>query len=95
MFKGNLSVEEAKAIVGVQVIDDLLNRGVEPTCAVGYNGSMQGDTYTEWCRSVTVNDSIITVWYYTNADDDAAIFGADGDGAAADWDRAFSGITIE
>ena len=83
MQKGNLTRDEAIAIVGLAAVQAVEAKNCEPTGRVGYNGECQGDDLCEWSASVSVDDGVLIAYYYTSNSDDQAM--ADGDGSDVDW----------
>lgn len=91
MQKGNLSREQAIAIVGEQTVANLDHENCEPTNRCGYNGACQGDSLTEWSASVSCKDAdgnncTLIAYYYTTNDQDQTMADADGDGSAINWE---------
>ena len=83
MTKGNLTREQAVAIIGEAVVDAAERKNCEPTGRVGYNGACQSDDLCEWSASASGADKdgtacSVVVYYYTTNDD--------GDGSAIDWE---------
>ena len=78
MQKGNLTREEAIAIVGLESVEKAESKNCEPTNRVGYNGACQGDDLIEWSAGAAAKDQdgtavVVTVYYYTTQDEiDAA-----------------------
>jgi len=82
--KGNLTREQAVAIVGNAAVDAVDAKGCEPTNRVGYNGACQGDELTEWSATVDAPEADgiprwLVAYYYTSAADAHAAE------AAGDW----------
>lgn len=88
MEKGNLTREQAVEEVGEEAVKAVEAKNCEPTNRVGYNGACQGDASCEWSASVRVGDVVLTAYYYTNNEQDAAMAAQDGDGSAIDWEIA-------
>lgn len=89
-MKGNLTREQAIALVGEDAVCSVERKNCQPTNRVGYNGSCQGDDLCEWSASVGCsnadNDQVtLTAYYYTTNEQDRAIGEADGDGSVIDW----------
>lgn len=76
--KGNLTREEAVAIIGEEAVAAAERENCEPTGRVGYNGKCQGDDLIEWSSSAAGldrdgNECSVRVYLYTNrAEEDAA-----------------------
>lgn len=78
MLKGNLSREQAIALVGTDAVSAVKGTNCEPTCRVGYNGSCQGDSLTEWSAGVSAVDAdgeevTLMAYYYTTNEQDECI----------------------
>ena len=87
MQKGNLSREEAVAIVGETAVSKAESANCEPTNRVGYNGACQGDDLIEWSASASAEDKdgtdcTVTAYYYTSQDE---IDAAGDDLSNVDW----------
>ena len=78
-----LTREQAIGQVGIEAVEEVDVENLEPTGRVGFNGSCQGDDLTEWSASVTVNDSVLIAYCYTNREQDNMI--SDGDASLIDW----------
>ena len=95
MQKGNLTREQAIAIVGELAVDKVDRENCEPTNRVGYNGACQDDELIEWAASVLCADKdgyecrVRAYYYTTNEEIDAA--GADL--SNVDWE--ISGYEVE
>jgi len=90
--KGNLTREQAMAIVGEAAVEKAERKACEPTNRVGYNGECQGDDLCEWSAGVSAEDKdgyscTVLVYYYTTNEQDQAIADAS-DGCAIDWEIA-------
>lgn len=90
MLKGNLSREQAVAIVGQAVVEAVEKENCEPTNRVGYNGECQGNESTEWAASVRCvdadgNDATLIAYYYTTNEQDKTI-AETGDGGSISWE---------
>ncbi len=90
MQKGNLTREQAVAMVGEAAVCAAEEQGCEPTNRVGYNGSCQDDELCEWSACVSATDTdgyecAVIVYYYTDNQDDETMANNDGDGASIDW----------
>lgn len=78
MQKGNLTREQAVAIVGEAAVSKAEAANCEPTNRVGYNGACQGDAEIEWSASASAEDKdgtdcTVTAYYYTSQEEiDAA-----------------------
>ncbi len=78
MKKGNLTREQAIAIVGEASVLELDAEGCDFTNRVGYNGTVQGDAEVEFAASVSAkdeneNDVSLIAYFYQDAEDvDAA-----------------------
>ena len=88
MEKGNLTREQAVAIIGNAAVGAAESKSCEPTNRVGYNGRCKGDELCEWSASAAGADTSGTkcsavVYYYTTNTQDEAI--AEQDGSAIDW----------
>ena len=76
--KGDLTREQAIALVGIEAVERAENENCEPTGRVGYNGSCQGDDLIEWSASAGCEDkegyecSVIAYYYTDEEDEDAA-----------------------
>lgn len=73
MRKGNLSREQAIAIVGEDAVEKVEQENCDFTGRVGYNGSCQGDAEVEFSASVGAedkegNDVHLVAYYYQDAD---------------------------
>lgn len=93
MQKGNMTREEAIAIVGLESVEKAERENCEPTNRVGYNGAEQGDGLCEWSASVRCQDKdgdacTLLAYYYTTNEQDQAMAAANGDGSAIDWEIA-------
>jgi len=93
MQKGNLTREQAVAIVGEQSVDAVERKNCEPTNRVGYNGACQSDELCEWSASVSSkdadgNDVVLTAYYYTSNKQDEIMAANYGDGSYIDWEIA-------
>ena len=91
MKKGNLTREQAVAIVDEAAVDKVERENCEPTNRVGYNGACQGDDLCEWSASVRCQDKdgdacTLLAYYYTTNEQDQAM--ADSDGSAVEWEIA-------
>jgi len=91
--KGNLTREQAVAIVGEAAVDKAERENCEPTNRVGYNGACQNDDLCEWsacvsCEDKDGNDCTLVAYYYTTNEQDQAMADAYGDGSAIDWEIA-------
>ena len=91
MTKGNLTREQAVAIIGEAVVDAAERKNCEPTGRVGYNGACQSDDLCEWSASASGADKdgtacSVVVYYYTTNEDDETMAANDGDGSAIDWE---------
>lgn len=78
MQKGNLSREQATAIVGEIAVLNVESENCEPTGRCGYNGSCQGDSLCEWsagvrCEDKDGNDCTLVAYYYTTNEQDENI----------------------
>lgn len=87
MQKGNISREEAVAIVGEAAVSKAESTNCEPTSRVGYNGACQGDDLIEWSASASAEDKdgkacSITAYYYTSQEE---IDDAGDDLSNVDW----------
>lgn len=87
MQKGNLSREQAIAIVGAASVDAVDAKGCEPTNRVGYNGACQGDDLIEWAAGVSAEDKngescTLVAYYYTSQEE---IDAAGDDLSNVDW----------
>lgn len=77
--KGNLTREEAVAIIGEEAVAAAERENCEPTGRVGYNGACQGDELIEWsaCEAGVDRDGnechVLVYYYTTRADEEAAI----------------------
>lgn len=74
MQKGNLTREQAVAIVGEAAVSKAEATNCEPTNRVGYNGACQGDAEIEWSGSASVEDKdgtdcTVTAYYYTSQEE--------------------------
>lgn len=87
--QGDLSREQAVAMVGEVAVDALESMNCEPTGRVGYNGADCGDHLTEWSASLRCKDSdgdnVTLVAYYYTTDRQDRILAETGDGACIDW----------
>ena len=91
MKKGNLTREQAVAIIGESSVSRAESANCEPTGRVGYNGACQGDDLCEWSASCLGEDTAgtecsVVVYYYTTNDQDDTMAAQDGDGTAIDWE---------
>ena len=73
MRKGNLTREQAIAIVGEAAVDKVDAENCDFTNRVGYNGSMQGDDEVEFSASLSCEDKngyevSLIAYYYLDAD---------------------------
>lgn len=83
MRKGNLTREQAVAIVGEAAVAKVDAEGCDFTNRVGFNGSVQGDDEVEFSASVSCKDGddcevSLVAYYYQDADDVDAAEGLDG-----------------
>ena len=88
--KGNLTREQAVAIVGETAVDAVESENCEPTNRFGYNGAFQGNSLTEWsaserCQDIGGNDVTLTAYYYTTNGQDA-VMAETGDGSSIVWE---------
>lgn len=88
---GNLTREQAMAIVGAKAVEKVERENCEPTNRVGYNGSCQNDDLTEWSASVSCqdqdgNDVTLVAYYYTDDADEKLVEEVGGDWGAIDWE---------
>lgn len=88
--KGNLTREQAVAIVGEAAVDQAEAKGCEPTGRVGYNGGTQGDDLIEWAAGVSCKDTngfacVVRAYYYTTQEE---IDEAGDDLSNVDWQIA-------
>ena len=86
MRKGNLTREQAVAIVGEAAVAKVEDESCDFTNRVGYNGSIQNDDEVEFSASVSCEDKdgyevSLVAYYYQDADDVDAAEGLDG----LDW----------
>lgn len=86
MQKGNLTREQAVAIVGEAAVSKSEAANCEPTGRVGYNGACQGELI-EWSASASAQDKdgtacTVTAYYYTTQDE---IDAAGDDLSNVDW----------
>ena len=78
MQKGNLTRDQAVAIVGEAAVAKAEAANCEPTGRVGYNGACQGDDLIEWSTCASAEDKdgtdcTVTAYYYTSQEEiDAA-----------------------
>ena len=91
--KGNLTREQAVAIVGAEAVEKVERENCEPTNRVGYNGACQGDAFCEWSASVRAknqdgDDVTLLAYYYTSNEDDRIMAENDGDGSYITWEIA-------
>lgn len=91
--KGNLTREQAVAIVGAEAVEKVGRENCEPTGRVGYNGACQGDAFCEWAASVSAtnadgDDVTLVAYYYTSNEQDEIMAANDGDGSYIDWEIA-------
>ncbi len=89
MKKGNLTREQAVAIVGEATVNSVESKNCEPTNRVGFNGACQNDSLTEWsasmhCQDSEGNDVALVAYYYTTNEQDE-VMAETGDGASIDW----------
>lgn len=82
MRKGNLTREQAVAIVGEAAVASVENENCDFTNRVGYNGSIRGDDEVEFKASASAEDKdgnevSIVAYYYQDADDVDASDGLD------------------
>ena len=89
--KGNLTREQAVAIVGDAAVDAVEGKNCEPTNRVGYNGECQDDELCEWSASVVYEDKgglevVLTAYYYTTNEEDRIMAENSGDGSYIDWE---------
>lgn len=85
--KGNLTREQAVAIVGEAAVAKAESANCEPTNRVGYNGAIQGDDLIEWAGSAAAEDKdgaacTVTAYYYTSQEE---IDAAGDDLSNVDW----------
>ena len=89
-MKGNLTREQAVAIVGETAVDAVESEDCEPTNRVGYNGACQGNDLTEWSASTRCHDTngigvtLIAYYYTTNSQDD--VIAETGDAGSINWE---------
>lgn len=86
MRKGNLTREEAVAIVGEAAVAKVDAADCDFTNRVGYNGACQGDEEVEFDASVACEDAdgvdvSLVAYYYQDAEDVEASEGLD----TLDW----------
>lgn len=86
--KGNLTREQAIAIVGINAVNAAEAKGCDPTNRVGYNGAYQGDDLIEWRASAIAiddygHDCVVSVYYYTSQEE---IDAAGDDLSNVDWE---------
>ena len=91
--KGNLTREQAVAIVGEEATKAVEAKNCEPTNRVGYNGACQGDAFCEWSASVSAtntdgDDVTLVAYYYTTNEQDQIMAENSGDGSYIDWEIA-------
>jgi len=77
-MKGNLTKEQAVAIVGEDAVNAVEYENCEPTNRVGYNGACQGDELCEWSAGVSCHDDngtdcTLNAYYYTTNEEDENI----------------------
>lgn len=87
MQKGNLSREQAIAIVGESAVKKAEAKNCEPTGRVGYNGASQGDNMIEWSAGAPAEDKngvacTVIAYYYTSQEE---IDAAGDDLSNVDW----------
>jgi hypothetical protein len=87
MKKGNLTREQAVAIVGEAAVAAAEAESCEQTNRVGYNGACQGDAEIEWSASASAKDQdgtdcTVTAYYYTSQEE---IDAAGDDLSNVDW----------
>jgi hypothetical protein len=85
--KGNLTREQAVAIVGEAAVAAAEAANCEPTNRVGYSGACQGDAEIEWSASASAKDQdgtacTVTAYYYTSQEE---IDAAGDDLSNVDW----------
>ncbi len=91
-MKGNLTREQAVAIVGETAVDEVESENCEPTNRVGYNGACQGNSLTEWSASKRCQDTdgidvtLIAYYYTSNAQD--KVIAETGDAGFINWEIA-------
>lgn len=89
-MKGNLTREQAVAIVGETAVDAVESEDCEPTNRVGYNGACQGNDLTEWSASTRCQDTdgnnvtLVAYYYTTNAQD--KVIAETGDAGFINWE---------
>lgn len=91
--KGNLTREQAVAIVGEEAMKAVEAKNCEPTNRVGCNGACQGDELCEWSASVACqdkdgNECSLVAYYYTTNEQDQIMAENSGDGSYIDWEIA-------
>lgn len=89
--QGELTREQAVAMAGEDAVDEVGRKNCEPTGRVGYNGKFQGDDWCEWSASVACQDKdgidcVLTVYYYTDNEQDQIMADNSGDGSYIDWE---------
>lgn len=93
MLRGNLTRDQAAAIVGIAAVAAVERENCEPTGRVGYNGACQNDNLCEWsacvrCEDLNGNSCWLEAYYYTTNEQDQEMADADGDGSVIDWEIA-------
>lgn len=93
MQKGNLTREQAVAIVSESAVDKVERENCQPTNRMGYNGTCQGDDLCEWscsvrCKDTNGDDCTLVAYYYITNEEEQAMADADGDGSAINWEIA-------
>ncbi len=92
-MKGNLTREQAVAIMGEEAMKAVEAKNCEPTNRVGYNGACQNDNLCEWSASVGCEDAngserSLVAYYYTTNEQDQIMAENSGDGSCIDWEIA-------
>lgn len=87
MKKGNLTREQAIAMVGIEAVESVDRGSCDYTNRVGYNGVCQNDSEVEFSFSVSAVDEdgyevSLVAFYYQDADDVASC----DDLSDLDWD---------
>ncbi len=90
MNTGNITREQAIAIVGLAAVEKVEALNCEPTNRVGFNGGCQGNSLTEYSATVSAEDTDgdscnLTAYYYLKKDQEDKLAEAEGDGSAIDW----------